>query len=59
MATYKILRDNAPYYRIEVSFGDQVFVQDIIVSSPTPEQDFQRYADTYEADWAAQQSRAE
>lgn len=57
MATFTILESKDNYYTVRVEFGDQVFAQKL-TSTKTGQaltDQFQAYADQYEADWNAQQ----
>jgi len=55
MATVSILADEAPYYTIEVAFGDHQFQQVIVsaLSGPALDEQLQQYADEYERQWLA------
>ena len=53
MATYEIIEDNAPYYKVAVRFGRNRFEQSVIVEGAAAEAavKLQKYADDYECDW--------
>ena len=53
MATYEIIEDNAPYYKIAVRFGRNRFEQSVIAEGTAAQAaaKLQQYADDYERDW--------
>jgi hypothetical protein len=53
MATYEIIENNAPYYKIAVRFGRNRFEQSVIAEGTAEEaaSKLQKYADDYECDW--------
>jgi hypothetical protein len=55
MATYEIIENNAPYYKIAVRFGRNRFEQSVIAEGTAEEAaaKLQKYADDYERDWDA------
>jgi hypothetical protein len=57
MATYSIISETAgsPYKTIEVSFGEHVFVQDVLVAGTAKAiaKRLQDYADEYEASYVS------
>lgn len=55
MATYEIIENNAPYYKIAVRFGRNRFDQSVIADGIAAEAavKLQKYADDYERAWDA------
>jgi hypothetical protein len=55
MATITVVETNAPYYRVRVAFGAQVFEQQVVspLTGSALDAMLQDYADEYEAAWLA------